>query len=104
MRPDPALPTFSLASRPQQRASSCCSPWSLFRQAVVRRPIEQRRILPGSKSEHRAKRDKVDTIERTFCCFLLSITAVLWHNWAAMILMRRAERGWNNDVAHQMLV
>ena len=40
----------------------------------------------------------------TFRSFVLSITAIIWHNQVAMILMRRAERGWNDDVAHQMLV
>jgi hypothetical protein len=33
----------------------------------------------------------------TFCIFLLSIPEVLWHNQAAMIQMRRAERGCRDD-------
>jgi hypothetical protein len=36
-------------------------------------------------------------IARTFCFFVLSIPAIFWHNQAAMILMRRAERGCGDD-------
>jgi hypothetical protein len=37
----------------------------------------------------------------TFCYFVLSIVGIIWHNQAAMIQMRRAERGaavWRWDV------
>ena len=49
-------------------------------------------IVPRSKSKHFALQGGANGVACTFCALILSITGIIWHNQAAMIQLRRAER------------